>query len=244
MIIPFLRFSIFVAIELDDLFVKYPESEIWSRIKKRRAEDLINKIKSLSIANNSILIKGLKIKTGTIIKRPLNINFFNSLNFNPEYHYAVVLGTDSEGAEWVVDMSSGKDVNIIEKKDFLVDNKFSEKDIEFHYIPDNAHLVNEILKRALYFKYCSYDLLDLNCKVFAEYLVLNKDIPKSRIKLLELQIAFCELYLLSDKDKSINKKANEDYLEMSRKSMATIEKLRIEKTRLLKEREQFDFMYG
>lgn len=140
---------------------------------------------------NFILVNGKKAPVGTILKRPLDITESISKR-KYEYHYAVVLGTLTNGDEILIEMQKGKGVTLVNKQDFLV-KRFKETQIEFEFTPVKLNITREqLIERAKELQFDSYHLLDLNCKIFVEYIVFNIPTPKRVIEFKKIQLGVCD----------------------------------------------------
>lgn len=141
---------------------------------------------------NYIIVNGHTFPVGTILKRPLDNFFQRATLINVEYHYAIVLGTTENGSEMLIEMTKNKGVNLITKKEFLVD-KFSESEIDLYFKPKNEITRDHIFDRARKFEFDSYDLLDLNCIVFVDFVIFNIPTPKRKIEVKKFQSQLCDL---------------------------------------------------
>lgn len=126
-----------------------------------------------------IIVNGESYKVGTILKRPLG-SLTTVSKCKIEYHYGVVLGTTITGQEMLIEMTNDRNVTLVTKKDFLI-NKFLEKDIQIKSLPPKDITREKIIERAKVYEFDTYHLLDLNCKIFAEYIVLEIE-PPQRVK--------------------------------------------------------------
>ena len=189
-------------------------------------------IKDMPVFDNSrefITINSQKAPVGTILKRPLDNPFQRLTQFDIEYHYAVVLGTAVDGRELLIEMTKSRDVNIVTKKGFLVD-KFAENDVLVYFLPKRAAARDNIVKRARNFEFSPYDLLDLNCKVFAEFIVQDIPVPKRRIGIKKLQLHLCDIKMSIYRLKLSNPD-NEEYYDYIKNKLFEAE---VDKERLLK----------
>jgi hypothetical protein len=139
---------------------------------------------------NYIVVNGNNVPIGTILKRPLDIVEAAS-SLKMEYHYSFVLGTSINGSELLLEMTKGKDVSVITKKEFLV-GRFYEHQIEIHTYPLKYMSREMIIERAKKFEFDIYDLFDLNCKVFVEYVILDILPPKRVIEWKKFQLIVCD----------------------------------------------------
>ena len=150
----------------------------------------INHLPSFNVDKNYILVNGMKVMVGTILKRPLDIyETFSSMNI--EYHYAAVLGTSMEGKEILIEMTKARNVSLVTKQQFLTE-RFTETQIGIEYLSSGDITREDIIKRAEVFQFKRYNLLDLNCKIFVEYVVLDIPIPQRTLKFKKFQIHVCE----------------------------------------------------
>lgn len=124
---------------------------------------------------------------GYIVKRPLNVLGGTTV----EYHYGVVLGTGVNGDELILEMTKGKNVNIVRKQDFI--GGFAQSDLQVH--TDKEVDRENILSRAKKFQYHTYNLLDLNCKDFVYYCAFLIDPPSRSLDVARFQLELNDLAL-------------------------------------------------
>jgi hypothetical protein len=123
-------------------------------------------------SSDYIILKSGKALAGSVVIRPLDILGGTTL----EYHYGIVLGTSTDGRELIIEMTKGRDVNIVTKEIFL--EGFELHHLEVYGVPKEITR-NEILKRAQKYQFDSYSLTKLNCKDFALYCAYLIE-PKNR----------------------------------------------------------------
>jgi len=127
------------------------------------------------IVLNGIVVNGKFAKTGTIVVRTLHKNWVTELM--NEYHYGVAIGTDKHGVEYIIEMTNGRNVNILTKKKFI--EPYTENHFKIYSIPKKDFLAEDIYKKAERFEYSAYSILNLNCIDFSKYCVYNIE-PKRR----------------------------------------------------------------
>jgi hypothetical protein len=102
-------------------------------------------------------------KTGTIVVRTLSKSWVTAL-IN-EYHYGVVIGTDANGVEYIIEMTDGRNVNILTKQKFI--EPYNESHFRICSVPPTDFLPSDIYKKAEKFEYSVYSILNLNCIDFS-----------------------------------------------------------------------------
>ena len=127
-----------------------------------------------------ILINGKEIKTGQIIKRPLNYMGLSKL----EYHYAIVLGTSINNESVIIEMTNDKNISINNLDGFLA--KYNKADIKIE-TPQPLLSRAEVIERAKSIRYEIYSLVNLNCKDFAYYCANKSPIPNRNAAFKEIQ---------------------------------------------------------
>lgn len=209
----------------------------------RRKNNLsfLNDLPDFDNTKNYIIVNNRKVMAGTILMRPLDlIEIISSLKV--EYHYAAVLGTSVGGKGILIEMTKGRNVNITTKQGFLVNNRFTEKDIELFRLPPEGITREQIIERAKAFQYESYDLLDLNCKDFVQNLIWDVPLPrrsldvkKGQLQLCDIHIGFLKIYLSNPenddyrdiildqiKDAEADKKRLINYIDRCEKSLQKV----------------------
>jgi hypothetical protein len=197
--------------------------------KKLNNFSFVNDIPKFDDTKKYITVNGQKAPVGTILKRPLDNFFQRATQLNVEYHYAIVLGTSNDGRELLIEMTKSRNVNIITKKEFLVD-KFPESVVDFYFTPKNEYSRDYIFDRARKFEFESYDLLDLNCKVFAEFVIWDIPTPKRKVEVKKFQTQLCDLKIAIYKLQLLSPD-NQPYFDFIKKQ---IEEAEVDKARLTK----------
>lgn len=131
------------------------------------------------IVINGIKVNGEFAKTGTIVVRTLGKSFITEL-LN-EYHYGIVIGTDSNGEEHLIEMTDDRNVNILNKQKFI--QPHNESHFKIYSRPQKDFLPEDIYKMAERFEYSKYSLLNLNCRDFVEYCIYGIE-PERRSDVL------------------------------------------------------------
>lgn len=161
---------------------------------------------------NGINVKGKFVKTGSVVIRPLEKEFIT--NLSGEFHYGVVLGTDTKKVEHILEMTTPSNLQIVNKKGFL--SKYSQDKLSVHSTPKKTIKLDDIYKRAEKYEYSPYSLLNLNCKDVAFYCAHGIE-PKRRSD--ELNKFALELNNLCSKlDELYLSNATEDYAKKFHKS--------------------------
>ena len=178
-----------------------------------------NQLPEFDEIKNYILVNGKQVLTGAILKRPLDIlEPLSSLK--AEFHYAVVLGTSKKGEEILIEMTKGSDVSLVTKKGFLVD-RFYEHHIEIYFSPKE-----QILDKASRFQYDGYHLLDLNCRVFVENVILDIEPPQRTLELKKFQLYLCDMAITLTR-LQLSEPNNEKYRDFLIKQIEDSEKDKI-----------------
>lgn len=187
----------------------------------------VNHIPDFNPDINHIFVNGKKVMLGTIVKRPLDIiPILSSANF--EYHYAIVLGTSTQDEEMLIEMTKSRNVSIVTKQDFLA-NKFTEQQIIIESLPPQNITREVIIEKAKEFQFDSYNLLDLNCKVFVEYVIWNIAPPQRKLELKKVQLQLCDI-AISILELQLADPANEEFKASLSKRLSESKK---DKERLL-----------
>lgn len=172
----------------------------WKETRRKNNFSFVRHLTEFDKDKDFILVNGRQAKVGTILKRPLDIAEKIS-NKKFEFHYAVVLGTSIKGKEILIEMTKGKGVSLVTKQGFLV-NRFKEEQIEFEFSPIKLNIKREeLIERAKELQFHSYHLLDLNCKVFVEYIVLKIATPQRVKEFKKAQINICNYAIMELKNK-------------------------------------------
>ncbi len=174
-----------------------------------------------TIEVQGINVNGKFAKTGTIVARTLAKGFFTDLM--DEYHYGIVLGTDKNGNEKLIEMTDIRNVNILNKNKFI--EPHDESHLAIYKIPNNDFTPEEIYEKAERFEYDIYSILNLNCKDFVQYCIYDQEPKRYGDYLNDFVLKFNEfgqkmndLYSQSHPDENMrkffeenNKKLKEDY---------------------------------
>jgi hypothetical protein len=124
----------------------------------------------LVISNYSMLsisISNYKVPIGTILKRPLDYKPLNKI----VAHHGVVIGTDIYGKYRIAEITKDNNIRLSTMKQFL--SSYSEKDIAFVSFPNTEIKTSDIFSRINRIINYQYNIADLNCISFAQYLVFN-----------------------------------------------------------------------
>lgn len=122
-----------------------------------------------------IMLNGEKVNCGSIVCRPLSMPGLN-LVF---HHFAIVLGTNDESEEILLECTANFHVRMINKKGFL--DRYAEEEVKVY--SDLKIPVQTILDRANRYYHTRYSLLDFNCYDFALYCANEKE-PDERSRYL------------------------------------------------------------
>ncbi len=196
-------------------------------LRQTNNRTFVNHLPEFDNNKNHIIANGKKVLTGAILKRPLDIIELISSR-KPEFHYAVVLGTSQRGEEILIEMAKGTNINLVTKNGFLVE-RFNENQIEIHFNPKTEISREQIIERAKKFQFDDYDLLDLNCKVFVEYLIFDIVPPKRKLELKKFQLQLCDI-TISMLKLQLSEPSNDKYKDFLNKEIKDTEK---DKKRLL-----------
>jgi hypothetical protein len=180
----------------------------------------LNHLPEFDNNRNFIIVNGEKVGVGTILKRPLDIlEVISSMKL--EFHYAAVLGTAVDGREILIEMTKGENIKIITKQDFLA-KRFKESEIEIESMPPKGLMRDQIIERAKDYEFDIYHLLDLNCKVFVEYIIWKIEAPKRTIELKKFQLHLCDIAITGLK-LQLSEPSNEKYRDFLTKQITEAE---------------------
>ncbi|MGZ3931689.1 MAG: hypothetical protein ACXVNO_01495, partial [Bacteroidia bacterium] len=141
------------------------------------------------IVLNGIMVNGKFAKTGTIVVRTLSKSWVTELV--NEYHYGVVIGTDANGIEYIIEMTDGRNVNILTKKKFI--EPHTEGHFKIYSIPEKDFVPADIYKKAERFEYSVYSILNLNCIDFSRYCVYDIEPKRRSDELNKMVLKFNEM---------------------------------------------------
>jgi hypothetical protein len=108
-------------------------------------------------------------------------------------------------------MTEDKHVSLTTKKGFLVD-RFKEADIEIEFLPNNEISREQIIDRAKTFQFAKYNLLDLNCKIFVESIILDIKPPQRTLEVKKFQMFLCDM-AISMLKLQLTEPSNEKYFD-------------------------------
>lgn len=155
------------------------------------------------ITVHGIMVNGKFAPTGTIVARTLAKEFFTDLI--GEYHYGVVLGTDANGVEYIIEMTDIRNVNILTKPEFIEPHNASH--FKIYSYPDKTFTPQTIYDKAKKYEYTSYSLLNFNCIDFSMSIVFDVEPKRRADELNQITLRFGDIVnkindmnLLTEKD--------------------------------------------
>lgn len=119
-----------------------------------------------------IKINSYNLYSGFVLRRPLDLPLVKKLNI--AHHYAIVLGTDNKGMEWLIELSVDSNISLVSKLDFIGD--FDTTQIEL--CSDKKISIETIVERAMSKQFDVYNLLDFNCIDFIHLCIHGRLQPK------------------------------------------------------------------
>ncbi|MDA0987504.1 MAG: hypothetical protein O3A55_07905, partial [Bacteroidetes bacterium] len=126
-----------------------------------------NQLEISNYSTFSIFIRNSKVPFGTILKRPLDYKPLAKIIS----HHGVVIGTDIDGKYRIAEITKDNNIRLSTVKQFL--STYREEDIEFVSFPNTELKISDVFSRIYRIINYQYNIADLNCISFAQYLVFN-----------------------------------------------------------------------